>query len=268
VRTRCYSDNETVVVVGGSMDGDSDLSEHPDHLRVRPAARPVLDESPAWGRGPVKNRLDQPSTLDLLARDAETARVAAAHAEEQEQVEAHAAAERRRARHESLTVDAEARRNSVMAREQELLLKAAERFSAEAKQERLLHKAVSRLQARVRGHQAKSSLKVFAQVATVIQAGARGMAARRATRPARTARRREVAAALVMQKYYRGRLVRQILRLVPVPRPSPSFSPGPGPGPSSKASPSRPHLHLHPLAGQVRNMFLVITELVVFVQAR
>ena len=128
-----------MVVVGGSMDGDSDLSEHPDHLRVRPAARPVLDESPAWGRGPVKNRLDQPSTLDLLARDAETARVAAAHAEEQEQVEAHAAAERRRARHESLTVDAEARRNSVMAREQELLLKAAERFSAEAKQERLLH---------------------------------------------------------------------------------------------------------------------------------
>ena len=70
--------------VDAGMDGDSDL-EHPDRLRVRPAGKPVLDESPAWGRGPVK-RLDQPSTLDLLARDVATAREAAAHAEEQEQL--------------------------------------------------------------------------------------------------------------------------------------------------------------------------------------
>ena len=246
------------------MDDDSGLAEHPDQLRVRPAARPVPDESPAWGRGPSK-RLDQPSTLDLLARDAETAREAAALAEEQEQMEVHAAAERRRARHESLTVDAEARRSSAVARERELVLKAAERFSAEAKQERLLHKAVSRLQARVRGHQAKGSLQVFAQVATVMQAGARGMAARRATRPARTARRREVAAALVMQKYYRGRLVRQILRLVLSVSLSLVLALALALALALKPS-SRPHLH--PNAGQVRNMFLVITELTVFVQAR
>ena len=61
--------------VGDGMDGDSDL-EHPDRLRVRPAGKPVLDESPEWGRGPLK-RLDQPSTLDLLARDVATAREAA-----------------------------------------------------------------------------------------------------------------------------------------------------------------------------------------------
>ena len=72
--------------VDAGMDGVSDL-EHPDRLRVRPVGKPVLDESPAWGRGPVK-RLDQPSTLDLLARDVATAREAAAHAEEQEQLEA------------------------------------------------------------------------------------------------------------------------------------------------------------------------------------
>ena len=191
---------------------DSDL-EHPDRLRVRPAGKPVLDESPAWGRGPVK-RLDQPSTLDLLARDAATAREAVAHAEEQEQLEAKAASERRRARRESLAVDAEARRSSVLARERELALKAAAALSAQAKQEQLVHNAVCRLQARVRGRQTKSSLQVFAQVATVIQAGARGMAARRATRPARMARRREVAAALVIQRCYRGRLVRKILWLV------------------------------------------------------
>ena len=246
------------------MDGDSDPSEHPDHLRVRPDARPVLDESPAWGRGPSK-RLDQPSTLDLLARDAETAEKERARAAEQEKEEADAAAKRRRARHESLTVDAEARRSSVLAREQELVLKAAAAFSAEAKQERLLHKAVSRLQARVRGHQAKGSLQVFAQVATVMQAGARGMAARRATRPARTARRREVAAALVMQKYYRGRLVRQILRLVLSVSLSLVLALALALALALKPS-SRPHLH--PNAGQVRNMFLVITELTVFVQAR
>lgn len=159
-------------------------------------------------------RLDQPSTLDLLARDAATAREAVAHAEEQEQLEAKAASERRRARRESLAVDAEARRSSVLARERELALKAAAALSAQANQEQLVHNAVCRLQARVRGRQTKSSLQVFAQVATVIQAGARGMAARRATRPARMARRREVAAALVIQRCYRGRLVRKILWLV------------------------------------------------------
>ena len=213
--------------VDAGMDGDSDL-EHPDRLRVRPAGKPVLDESPEWGRGPLK-RLDQPSTLDLLARDVATARMAAAQAEEQEQLEAKAASERRRARRESLAVDAEARRSSVLARERELALKAAAALSAQAKQEQLVHNAVCRLQARVRGRQTKSSLQVFGQVATVIQAGARGMAARRATRPARMARRREVAAALVIQRCYRGRLVRKKYCGLPYPYPysSPSFSPGP-----------------------------------------
>ena len=100
-------------------------------------------------------RLDQPSTLDLLARDVATAREAAAQAEEQEQLEAKAASERRRARRESLAVDAEARRSSVLARERELALKAAAALSAQAKQEQLVHNAVCRLQARVRGRMAE-----------------------------------------------------------------------------------------------------------------
>ena len=148
-------------------------------------ARPDLQSSPTWGRGNTE-RLDQPSTIDLLVRDAEGAREAAARAEEEEEAEARAAAERRRARHESLAVEAEARRSTVMARELALQTAAVEKFSAEAKQERLLHKFATRMQAHVRGHQATSTLRVLGQVATVIEAGARGTSPVRA--PALTLR--------------------------------------------------------------------------------
>lgn len=82
-------------------------------------------------------------------------------------------------------------------------------------------------------------------------------------------RRREMAAALFVQKHYRGRLVRRTFTAIPSlspssepePEPEPESSPSPGPIPSSG-----PSFHPQPNTGQMRQMFRVITELTVFVQ--
>ena len=136
-------------------------------------SRPNLQSSPTWGRG-HRTRLEQPTTLELLVRDGKGAREAAVRAEEQEHEEGRMAVERRRARHESLAVEAEARRSSTVARELALQTAVIDKFNAETTQKQRLHKAASRMQAHVRGHQAASTLRVFGVVATVIQAGARG----------------------------------------------------------------------------------------------